>query len=355
MRIRIKDIADQAGVSVGTVDRVIHKRGNVSPAVKEKVEKVMTQLGYRRNIIASTLALNRTLRISVLLFDNKDYFWEQTRLGIEKAQDATHHYGVEVSILYCENPGDFRKKTKQILDSRPDAIMFAPLYKEEGLRFIEECHNRSIPTVLINTQLDAPDTLCYIGQDSYQSGVVAARLIHFGIPDHSSALLLNLDSSAANAQHLMDKERGFRDYFNEIQSKSVHVYAANFEHEKSQNDLRNFLSGVFEAHPDLRSIFVTNSRAYRVVECLKEDELEKLFIVGFDLIEPNIRHLKSNRINFLINQNPTLQGYLGVLNIVNHILLKKDVTPIQYLPLDIVVVENCEYYVNSDYAFPAVV
>jgi LacI family transcriptional regulator len=73
MRIRIKDIADKAGVSVGTVDRVIHKRGNVSAKVKAKVERVMTELGYRRNIIASTLAYNRTLRIAVLIFNNSDY------------------------------------------------------------------------------------------------------------------------------------------------------------------------------------------------------------------------------------------------------------------------------------------
>ncbi len=84
MRIRIKDIANKAGVSVGTVDRVIHKRGRVAPEVQSRVEAVMTELGYRRNIIASALAYNRTISIHALIFENCDYYWEQTRYGIEK-------------------------------------------------------------------------------------------------------------------------------------------------------------------------------------------------------------------------------------------------------------------------------
>ena len=55
-RIRIKDIALKAGVSVGTVDRVLHKRPNVSAKAREKVEKVLKEQNYDPNIYASTLS-----------------------------------------------------------------------------------------------------------------------------------------------------------------------------------------------------------------------------------------------------------------------------------------------------------
>ena len=58
-RVRIKDIAERAGVSKGTVDRVIHNRGNVAPAVKQRVLEVMKELNYRPNILASALAYNK--------------------------------------------------------------------------------------------------------------------------------------------------------------------------------------------------------------------------------------------------------------------------------------------------------
>lgn len=355
MRIRIKDIALKAGVSVGTVDRVIHKRGRVAPGVQSRVEEVMNELGYRRNIIASTLAYNRTLNIQALISDNCDYYWEQIRMGIDKAQEGTLHYGVEVIVSYCNDPKEFVEKSNAILDAEPDGVLFAPIFREEGLRFIDRCNTLDIPVALINTQVDAPEALCYIGQDSYQSGIVAARLLNFGVANHSTALLINIDSMSTNAQHLVDKERGFRDYFDGIDGKEVNIITANFDHALGKGAFRDFLGDIWRDHPGLGSVFVTNSRAYMLVECLPEDLLGELSIVGFDLIEPNIKYLKGNRINFLINQNPIMQGYMGILNIVNHLLLKEDVKPIQYLPLDIVVLENCAYYVNGSIALPAVV
>ena len=61
-RVRIKDIAIAAGVSTGTVDRVIHNRGNVLPKVKKRVEEVMKTLDYQPNLLASTLANNKVLK-----------------------------------------------------------------------------------------------------------------------------------------------------------------------------------------------------------------------------------------------------------------------------------------------------
>jgi LacI family transcriptional regulator len=49
-KIRIKDIAERAGVSVGTVDRIIHGRGNVSPISMERVQKVLDEAERVRNI-----------------------------------------------------------------------------------------------------------------------------------------------------------------------------------------------------------------------------------------------------------------------------------------------------------------
>ncbi len=69
-------------------------------------------------------------------------------------------------------------------------------------------------------------------------------------------------------------------------------------------------------------------------------------MVGFDLIEPNVEYLHRNIIDFLINQNPMRQGYLSIVNLFNHLVLKKEVEQLQYLPLDIVVSENVDYYVK---------
>ena len=64
-KIRIKDIAEKAGVSVGTVDRILHNRPNVSKEAREKVEQVMNT--SRIMAIISALALSILFRHSSLL------------------------------------------------------------------------------------------------------------------------------------------------------------------------------------------------------------------------------------------------------------------------------------------------
>ena len=59
-KIRIKDIAERAGVSVGTVDRVLHERPNVSKPAREKVEKALREMNYQPNRYASALAYNKS-------------------------------------------------------------------------------------------------------------------------------------------------------------------------------------------------------------------------------------------------------------------------------------------------------
>jgi LacI family transcriptional regulator len=59
--IRIKDIAKMAGVSEGTVDRVLHNRGNVSTEALKMVNDVLKKIHYRPNLIARSLGRSKTL------------------------------------------------------------------------------------------------------------------------------------------------------------------------------------------------------------------------------------------------------------------------------------------------------
>ena len=358
-RIRIKDIADRAGISPGTVDRVIHDRGNVSPETKKKVMEVMEELGYKPNIIARTLANNKIQRIVALIPDpTGDLYWDQPKMGIEKALRAVQHYGIEVRIAYFDrfDPASFQQKAIQILEetSPLDAILFTPIFQQESRELLDACKEREIPNVMINTNIENSGSLCYIGQDSFQSGVLGARLLDFGLHDGETALILNLDKRITNAKHLQDKESGFRDYFSKVTNKHIHIVRKDFEEFGDRDKLRAFLQRQLAENPRLSGIFVTNSRAYKVAEALDDADLERIKIVGYDLIQPNLDLLKCNKINFIINQNPVQQGYLGIMNLFNHLIMKHEVAPLQYLPLDIVVVENVEYYLKRELEFQIV-
>jgi DNA-binding LacI/PurR family transcriptional regulator len=78
-RIRIKDIARLADVSVGTVDRVIHSRSGVSEASKKRVEEILKQLDYQPNMYASALASNKKYTFICLLPEQAGRRKQQTK------------------------------------------------------------------------------------------------------------------------------------------------------------------------------------------------------------------------------------------------------------------------------------
>ncbi len=357
-RITIKDIAIKAEVSTGTVDRVLHNRGNVAPEVKKRVMEVVEELGYKRNILASALAYNRTYQVIALIPNpQKDPYWEQTNIGINKAIKSVQNYGVLVDFIYFNynDPKSFRDCAAQVLDKNPAAVLFSPMFNEEATWLLQQCKELGISHVMINTNLDNADSLSYIGQDSYQSGVLGARLLNFGLLDGQSACILNLDYSTKSAHHLIEKERGFRAYFSKEVSKEIQIFRENFEDFEDENKLRSFLKTLLEQHRILHGIFVTNSRIHKIVDSLNDLTDRNIKLVGFDLIEPNLKFLYENKINFLINQNPVEQGFQGIMSLFNHLVLKESVEKIQYLPLDIVVKENVEYYLRKQQNFEMVV
>ncbi len=352
--IRIKDIAEAAGVSTGTVDRVIHGRGNVSPAKRAKVLEVMRALDYKPNIIASALAYNKNFRIGVLLPDPEiDPYWQAPYSGVTYALESVRHYGVTVQFYLFDlfKAETFVEQYEKLLADAPDAILFSPLFLKESKALLAKSSALGIPNVMVNTYIENSDSLSYIGPDSYQSGVLAARLLNFGLNNHATVIILNLAKGSTNAQHLLQKEQGFRDYYANFNSGSTTVVKYDFEDFDKEELMEQFMEAIFRKHPDLDGVFVTNSRAFRVVESISAEAAKRLKIVGFDLMKKNLDYLQTGKIDFIINQNSVQQGYWGIMTLFNHFILKQKVEKIQNLPLDIVVLENYSYYLRKEKSF----
>ena len=84
-KIRIKDIAERSGVSVGTVDRVLHNRPNVSGKARAKVETVLKEINYQPNMYASALAYNRKYTFCCLLPDHdRNAYWTSVEKGLQQ-------------------------------------------------------------------------------------------------------------------------------------------------------------------------------------------------------------------------------------------------------------------------------
>ena len=99
----IRSIADAARVSRGTVDRVLNDRPGVSPEVRERVQALALDLGYKPNLAGRSLALHKNpLRIGFLLHHGRDPLFREMREGVDAVAAELADFGVQVDCRVME-------------------------------------------------------------------------------------------------------------------------------------------------------------------------------------------------------------------------------------------------------------
>jgi len=213
-KVRIKDIAEIANVSIGTVDRVIHNRGEVSHTTRDRIQNLLKEYNYEPDIIASSLALKREIKLAVVMPElvNEHAFWELPQSGIQKALDELSHYQVSIEPYYFDqfNRDDFVKRIKFFPYNKIQGVLFAPVFQEESFSFIRKCEQQNVPVVLFNSLLEDEYVKSFIGQDAFQSGYVAAKLINYGIEPFRDVAIINMSARKDHYAHIINREKGFR-------------------------------------------------------------------------------------------------------------------------------------------------
>ena len=341
---RIKDIAQRAGVSTGTVDRVLHHRGEVSAATRERILKIIAELDYQPNVLASTLASRRKIRFAVLIPQGgpTNPYWDAPLQGIRRAATELQAYGIEVDVLTFTGSASFRQLATKILSDPPDGLLLAPVFYDESSRFLGLCAEKQIKAVFIDTQLDYTFCLQKIGQNPRQSGQVAARLMSLGQHDHPRILLLNLSEEQDQLHHFEERARGFSDFF---ESKSLN---ATVQHLPVGTDGISLEKTLLESlqSGQIDGIFVTGSKVFQVAALLKKLKQPHIRLIGYDLVDENQTYLKEGIIDFLISQKPEEQGYWGIQALYSGIVLNLPQESCRYTPIDIITAENLSQYLE---------
>jgi len=348
--VTIRDIARMAKVSVGTVDRVIHKRGEVAEESYKKVVAILEKTGYKPNLIARTLVSSKSVRIAVLLPDPKqDEYWAQSAAGIAQAEHEWAQYALELKRYHFDlyKKESFNTLAQKALKSAPDGIISAPIFTKEASGFFHSCQQHNIPFVLVNNNLQSPAPLSFIGQDLYHSGMLGAELLHNGQKEPGTYAILHIYDDIHTSKYLSEKEKGFKDYFKELADKSYRVVALDLNYTHGAT-LVSELSELLSSRA-LRGILVTTSKGAQVVSSLLEKKGKKeIRLVAYDLLKSNIRYLKSGTIDFLINQNAKRQAIIGIKQLTNHLLFRKAAASNYLFPLEVITRKNLESYLNSE-------
>lgn len=345
-KTRIKDIAEMAGVSHGTVDRVIHNRGEVSEDTRNRINKIIEELKYEPDLSARRLATRKTYKLAVCIpgSQQESSFWQSPIIGIDKATSEINHLGVtNKKFLFDQFDGkSFEEKINEIISYHPDGVILAPAFSTETNRLLEFCDENQIPYVFINSNLEGKNNISFIGQDDNQSGKVAGKLMKNCLSGEDEVVVLHLAKSVETHPHLKNRQKGFESIFTE--ENKVHVINI---HSKQPQLIDQELSALLKKYPKTKGIFVTNSKAFKAARFLENHGMN-LFLIGYDLTEENLTHLEKDTINYLISQKPLEQGYLSVKVLFNLLVLNKSVEREYQLPIEIIIKENMNHQNTSN-------
>lgn len=122
--VTIKDVAKLAGVSIATVSRVVNNYAHVRPEIRQTVVKVIDELGYRRNELASSFRTQQSNIVGVLLRQQRTPFSSALAYAIE-----TTMFDQGYRVLLCSTNGEAQREEaylETMLDMRVRGVIIRP-------------------------------------------------------------------------------------------------------------------------------------------------------------------------------------------------------------------------------------
>jgi len=345
----IQDLANYANVSIGTIDRVLHNRGKVSIAKRKKVEEAIEKLEFNPNLLARTLALGKQFTVCSLFPEatTAQSYWTLPRVGVDKAMELHRDFGMELDSyeysLFDES--SFVKSANVILEKNPSGVILAPLFEKESLSFVKKLEERNIPYVFIDANIPNKKNLSYIGPDLKGSGYIAGKLLNSILGPSDDILVVNLVKGFENSAHTALVEKGFREFFISNAALANRKINSITIPSTLETEVSRELTKYYIKNPGTKGVFVSNSRAHLISRYHALHELD-IKVVGFDIVPGNVVELKKGNIDYIISQKPVFQGVTAVKTLFDFFVYKKSPSTVQYVPLDIIIKENVDYYIN---------
>ena len=344
----LKDIADRAGISVGTVDRIMHNRGRFSEETAARVRKIARDLDYRPNLMARQLSRSAECRLALFMPEPEQdsAYWSLPLAGARWAAEEYSAFGVSLETIFYDrySSESYRRAGERLAAGKWDGIMMAPLRGGETLELMETI-GPEIPVIFFDTDLPSAPRMGFIGQDSRAGGRLAARLLKMAagerLPDPEYLIL----APNADNEHLDHRIRGFE----EAIAARVETCVVNVESDHDTDAYRRALDR--HIGEETAGVFVIDASSHFVAEYLAQKEsdgMRHLPLVGFDLVPENRPWLETGIIDFLLTQRPVEQGAEGIRRLFRKVFEGESGPEQEYTPIDIVTRENLQYIIKED-------
>lgn len=303
--VTIKQIADLCGVSRGTVDRVINKRGNVKPETEELVMNMAKQLGYKPNPAGKALSARKhNPLVGIMLALEGNPFFDEVIRGIDVAAKKYEIYGLKIELHTMRGYDvDAQCKLMDKLKSKINALIISPIDDPRIAKKIDEFIADGIFVVTINNDISQSSRHCYVGSDYYNGGETAGALLQMIEPNRA-----NIGVIMGSSQMLGHKQRlaGFKANIAKNPKYKIIDVQENEDDDISSYDKTKYM---LEKYPQIDVLFIVAAGVYgacrAVISLHKQNDLT---IIAFDTVPTTVEMMKKHVIKAVIYQHPYRQG-----------------------------------------------
>ena len=283
MRATIKMIAERAGVSIGTVDRVLHDRPYVKEEVRRRVLEVMEELDYQPNRVASALATSGMARHFAIIQPTwESYVGEAMAAGVAKFRQDRQDYNVSVTI-HPYRQGRM-EDCLHLLDTLAEEVQGIALCAAD------------CPQVRQKLEL--------LGEDAHHAGRVAGDIAAKFLRPGDRILLVYADHGYAGHKGRAD---GFLERLAERGLRQEDCRVAE-THDNYDETLAAVTAALAE-EPDLKYIYMANRSVPACMEALRgAGRMGQVRVLAHDNSPETRTFLREGLLDFIIDQNLTYQS-----------------------------------------------
>lgn len=265
MGITLKQIADMAGTTKSTVDKVIHNRPGVSEKKRQEIKALLKEYGYEANPLAKALNYQkRKMKVAVVLPDVQAAISIRNGINIVIQDFQSFNIQVEFYDVGSSDAALQAEHIRQMAKDRISGAVILPIRSKEVTDAIRQLIDLNIPVVLVNSEPAVDGILCYVGQNTLQSGSVAARMLNLLTNGSANIGIISCHNMVTHEQREQSFTRSV-----ETSYPGFRIMDTRYILETPENAREQTLD-MLRSNPGIDSIFITCGCVPEICAALRE-------------------------------------------------------------------------------------
>lgn len=321
-KVTVKEIAELAGTSIGTVDRAINNRGRIAPETKKRILNLAKALDYKPNRLASSLGREILYKIAVITPNKPEYFTDILIQGVKDALKEYADYGVQGDFYYTDSLSYLEQGP---LVSNIDVSQYNAVMLNAGslklAPWINQTVEKDVLVATFNSDVEESKRLFFVGDLPYHSGTLMGEYMSHLLPQNSKvAIFSGITDNRSHDNRCKGAINALQSFRKDVECVNVEAY--NDDYDVMQNLVKKLLKQMsFQAYFAPSAVGLVG--AGDVLEHLPPADRPLLF--GYDVNSKVADMIRRDVCTAVIAQEPYIQGY-HCMKLLCELLLEKEST-----------------------------